>query len=75
MTWKQKYNENKKLIKLYDDFLVAVSVSFDDRLKLVTEIGRLNEQNKMIEQMPVARFHQDTNDYTFKIQWMTCITL
>lgn len=75
MTWKQKYSENKKLIMLYDAFLMNAPIDYDNRLKLITEIGRLNQQNKTIEQMPVVQFHKGINDYTFKIDWMTCITL
>ena len=73
MNWKQKYSENKKLITLYDDFLMTTAVAFGDRLRLITEIARLHEQNKKIEQMTVAKFHKNTNDYKFELDWMSCI--
>ncbi|MDB4157950.1 hypothetical protein N9609_00515 [bacterium] len=75
MTYKQKYSENKKLIKLYDDFLMAISISLEDRLKLITEIARLHIQNKKIEEMPVGDFHSDTNGYKFQIDSEECNTL
>ena len=59
---------------LYDSYLSVAELSFDSRLKLITEIGRLNQQNKYVEQMPVSEFHKDTNDYKFKINWMSCNT-
>ena len=67
MNWHQKYKQNYKLIKGYDAFIPEVT-NFEQRLKLATEIGRLYTQNKMIEQMTVEDYKQDSNDYDLKIQ-------
>ncbi|WP_136464925.1 hypothetical protein [Flagellimonas onchidii] len=71
MTWKEKYSENKKLIALYDSYLAVAELTFDSRLRPMTEIGRLSRQNKYIGQMPVSEFHKDANDHMFKTNWMS----
>lgn len=66
MTYKQKYNENKKLIKNYIKCLDYCK-DFDSRLKLITEIGRLNQQNKAIEKMTFEEVKRDSNDYIVEV--------
>lgn len=62
MTWKQKYGQNKKLMALYDAFLPECS-EYKDRLKIMTELGRLNTQNIKIRQMKVEQYEEDCYDY------------
>lgn len=66
MTYQQKYKENKKFLQLYVDFLPECT-TYDERLKLSTEIGRLNEQNKQIEKMEFADTKKDISDYTIEV--------
>lgn len=35
------------------------TLTYDQRLKLITEIGRLNLQNQWIDQMTVHDYHKD----------------
>lgn len=66
MTYQTKYNENKRLLGLYVNFLPECT-TYDDRLKLSTEIGRLNEQNKAIEKMGFAYTKKDISDYELEL--------
>ena len=59
MNWKQKHSENSKCITRYMASLEHEQLTYDQRLKLVTEIGRLNMQNQSIEKMSVSDFHKD----------------
>lgn len=40
---------------------------YDDRLKLITEIGRLHNQNKQINMMSVKQFLQDMGDHIIQM--------
>ena len=66
MTFQTKYNENIRLLRLYVDFLPECT-GYDDKLKLSSEIGRLNEQNKLIETMEYANTKMDISNYELKI--------
>lgn len=66
MTYRNKYNQNKRLLRLYVDFLPECT-TYEDRLKLSTEIGRLNEQNKVIEKMGFAYTKKDISDYELEL--------
>ena len=54
------------MLKLYIDFLPECT-TYDDKLKLSTEIGRLNEQNKAIEKMGFAYTKKDISDYNLQL--------
>lgn len=58
MTFKQKYTENKKMIRLYADFMPLANKE-TDILKLSREITRLSVQNELIMAMPVANYTKD----------------
>lgn len=45
---------------------------FDSRLKLITEIGRLNTQNNQIDKMSFEDIQQDCNDYTVEVSAVFC---
>ncbi|MEO2064467.1 MAG: hypothetical protein ABGW97_15905 [Christiangramia sp.] len=66
MTYQQKYRENKRLIEGYVSFLPECT-SFDDQLKLSSEIGRLNDQNKQIEQMEYHHTKKDISDSKYEV--------
>lgn len=66
MTFLQKHHENKKLINSYMAFLEECT-GFESRLRLITEIGRLHEQNKAIEKMTYQDTKQDIHDYTITV--------
>lgn len=59
MTWKQKHTQNSKYISLYMASLEYEILTYEQRLKLITEIGRLNLQNQFIDQMLVEDYHKD----------------
>jgi len=61
INWQDKQEENTSLIKGYIDFLPEVT-NYDERLKLMTEIGRLNNQNKKINQMTVEDYKKETSN-------------
>ena len=61
MNYQSKYNENKRLLAGYVPFLEECT-SFDDKLKLSAEIGRLHEQNKQIEKMEYQHTKKDISD-------------
>lgn len=67
MTFRQKYKENQKLMQAYDSFLPEVD-NYDDRLRLMTEIGRLHKQNKEIEQMPFSEVKNDILEYNIEVK-------
>jgi len=62
LTWNAKHIENHKLINLYLDFLKTVGM-LSDRLKLIDEIARLNQQNKEIQKLTVDKYQEDCMDY------------
>jgi hypothetical protein len=66
MTYQAKYNENKRLLQGYVAFLPECT-TYEDILKLSTEIGRLNEQNKAIEKMGFAYTKKDISDYQLEL--------
>ena len=44
---------------LYMASLEHETLTYEQRLKLATEIGRLNTQNQWIDNMTVVEYHQD----------------
>lgn len=66
MTHLHKHKENTKLILRYMAFLDECK-TLDSRLKLITEIGRLNEQNKAIDKMPLEETKQNIVEYTIEV--------
>lgn len=66
MNYQSKYNENSRLLRLFVDFLPECT-TYDDKLKLSSEIGRLNGQNKLIEKMGFATTKTDISDYSLEI--------
>lgn len=66
MTYLKKHRNNIKQIRLYMSFLEECT-DFDSRLKLITEIGRLNQQNQAIDQMSYEETKRNINDYTIEI--------
>lgn len=65
MTYQSKYRENNHFIKRYMDFLPEVD-NYDDRLKLIVEIARLQEQNKAIDKMTYEESKRPIHQYTLK---------
>ncbi|MCH4824275.1 hypothetical protein ML462_13955 [Gramella lutea] len=61
MTYEQKLRENKRLLENYVAFL-SECTTYEDRLKLSSEIGRLNDQNKQIEKMEYQYTKKDISD-------------
>ena len=61
--WQHKQKQNTDLIKRYVAFLPEAA-SFEDQLKLSTEIGRLNTQNIAIDNMTVKDYKDDYCDFT-----------
>lgn len=45
----------------------STELSYESRLKLVTEIGRLNLQNNQIEAMTVEEYYKQVHHYNVKI--------
>lgn len=66
MTYQSKYRENKRLLEQYVAFL-AECPSYDEILKLSSEIGRLNGQNQTIEKMEYQNTTKDISDYTIEV--------
>lgn len=66
MTFQQKYSQNKRLLQSYANYLEECT-SLDDKIKLSTEIGRLSQQNKRIDKMPLEDTRRDINDYTIQV--------
>lgn len=60
MTFKQKYTENKKLIRNYADVMPLVKKERDLR-KLAAELVRLIDQNEIIMAMPVGNYNNNTS--------------
>lgn len=69
MTYEQKLRENKRLLESFVAFL-SECTSYEQRLKLSSEIGRLNDQNKQIEKMEYQDTKKDISDYKVEV---TCI--
>jgi hypothetical protein len=66
MTYQAKYKENKRLLEAFVAYLEHCT-SYEQKLKLSTEIGRLNEQNQQIEKMEFAHTKKDISDYTITV--------
>lgn len=68
MTWKQQHTKNKRFIRLYMEYLACptTKLSYDDSLKLITEIGRLKLQNDWIDNMTVEDYYKDAHDWNIK---------
>jgi len=66
MTYQSKYRENERLLAGYVGFLEECA-SYDQKLKLSAEIGRLSTQNKQIEKMEFATTKTDISLYELKI--------
>lgn len=69
MDHQSKMRENERLIKNYDAFLPECG-NYDHRLKLCTEIGRLNEQNKRIRKMTVENSKHKVHRYSLEVPAM-----
>lgn len=66
MTYEQKLRENKRLLEQFVAFLGECS-SYDERLKLSSEIGRLNDQNRQIEKMEYQEAKKDMMDSRLEV--------
>lgn len=66
MTYEQKLRENKRLLERFVAFL-SECTTYDERLKLSSEIGRLNDQNKQIEKMEYQETKKDMNDSILEV--------
>lgn len=66
MTYVRKHKENTRLIAGYMAFLSECS-TYDQRLKLISEIARLHHQNKQIEQMEYQEVKKEMLVYFIKI--------
>lgn len=67
MKWTAKHKENTKLLANYVAFLDECT-DYDQRLKLCTEIARLNAQNNAIDKMSFEQAKQDTHEYTIEVK-------
>jgi hypothetical protein len=68
MTWKQKQSSNFKLIALYMASLELETLTYDQRLNLATEIGRLHTENQKIDNMLVQDYVKDCMVFNLKQQ-------
>lgn len=66
MTYARKHKENTRLIAGYMAFLSECS-TYDQRLKLISEIARLHHQNQQIKQMEYQEVQKPITDYFIKI--------
>jgi len=66
MTNKQLHTKNNKLISLYMASMELEALTYNQRLKLATEIGRLQHMNQTIEAMTVETYYKPANAYTYK---------
>lgn len=66
MTHAKKHKENTKLLANYVAFLDECT-DYDQRLKLCTEIARLNTQNNAIDKMSFEQAKQDSYEYTIEV--------
>ena len=66
MTNKQLHTKNNKLISLYMASMELEALTYNQRLKLATEIGRLQYMNQTIEAMTVETYYKPANEYTYK---------
>ena len=66
MTYEAKYKENKRLLAAFVEYLEHCP-TYEQKLKLSTEIGRLNRQNQRIEKMEFADTKKDISDYTVTV--------
>jgi len=69
MTYQQKLRENNRLLENYVAFLPECT-TYEQRLKLSSEIGRLNDQNKQIEQMEYQYTKKDISDSKINVNAM-----
>lgn len=60
MNYLRKHHENKRLLRNYVAFLNECT-DHDSKLKLCTEITRLNEENKDIEKMAFEEARRQIN--------------
>jgi hypothetical protein len=65
MTWKQKHIENQHFISLYLKE-EALTKNLTDRLKLISEIARMHNQNQHIITLSVLKYNTDCDDYKLK---------
>ena len=65
-TYKYKLSAIAKWIKLYDEFLQTTSLNFNDRLKLMQEITRLESIKKRIESLPISSLDIDCKDFNIR---------
>lgn len=66
MNWRKKYKENSELLSNYLEFLNECT-DYDQRLKLCTEIARLQSQNKEIELFPFHKIERSEDFFTIQI--------
>lgn len=66
MTYAAKYRENKRLLEAFVQYL-EYCTTYEQKLKLSIEIGRLNEQNQQIEKMEFAATKKDISDYSIEV--------
>ena len=66
MTYASKYRQNKRLLAAYVNWLEHCT-NYEQKLKLSTEIGRLNEQNRMIEHMAYFETQKEIIEYTIEV--------
>jgi len=65
MNYHSKYRQNKKLIWLYAEYLEQCK-AVEERIKLSSEIGRLNIENDQIRKMPLEEIEKEY--HTCKIE-------
>lgn len=66
MTYQSKYRENERLLAGYVGFLEECT-SYDQKLKLSSEIGRLNSENHQISKMEFATTQEQVINYSIDI--------
>lgn len=68
----QKYHQNRNLIKRYFNFVKHDPIDDTEKLKVITEIGRLNLQNEAIKQLSkkeMKQFSYETITVEIESQW------
>lgn len=63
-TWNSKQRKLKNQYKLYDDFLENTKMTFDERMKLITEMSRMLHVIKYIDSLTLEESRKVCDDYT-----------
>jgi len=69
-TWQSKQRKMKIQYQLYDDFLQNTELTFDDRSKLIHEMGRLIHVIKYIDNLSLQEARKTSDDWPLIVSSM-----